>query len=48
MWIATAVSCVSIISIIPMHSMFKKVAVRLVMLATVTLLGGVVLQNVAW
>ena len=42
-WIATGVSCMPVI---PVHPVFKKVAAGSAALATVTLLGGMVLQNV--
>ncbi|CUS12731.1 unnamed protein product [Tuber aestivum] len=42
-WIATAISC---LPVIPVHPVFKKVAAGAAVLATVTLLGGMVLQNV--
>lgn len=42
-WIATGVAC---IPVIPVHPVFKKVAAGAAALAAVTLLGGMVLQNV--
>lgn len=41
-WMATSISCVPVI---PVQPVFRKVAARVEMLAAVTLMGGIVLQN---